>query len=155
METKGKSSLICLAVSHLIGQSLVVVKECLVLLPTTALLTWGNLSCDQLLQKACYAIKTFLTLKKLWHPKHFCVTFMYPKKQTKKMNKLNYKLRRKRLTKINEKGAVTIRMLQFTQRSTLILYLLLHRKEMSRIICLSELSHILLQRSFVRNCFSC
>ena len=39
METKGKSSLICLAVSHLIGQSLVVVKECLVLLPTTALLT--------------------------------------------------------------------------------------------------------------------
>ena len=36
-----------------------------------------------------------------------------------------------------------LRMLQFTQRSTLILYLLLHRKEMSRIICLSELSHIL------------
>ena len=107
METKGKSSLICLAVSHLIGQSLVVVKECLVRLPTTALLLWGNLSRDQLLQKACYAIKTFLTLKKLWHPKHFCVTFMYPKKQTKKMNKLNYKLRRKRLTKINEKGAVT------------------------------------------------
>ena len=38
METKGKSSLICLAVSHLIGRSLVVVKECLVRLPTTALL---------------------------------------------------------------------------------------------------------------------
>ena len=30
--------------SHLIGQSLVVVKECLIRLPTTALLLWGNLS---------------------------------------------------------------------------------------------------------------
>ena len=52
METKGKSSLYCLAVSHLISQSLVVLMECLVHLPTTALLLWGNLSRDRLLQKA-------------------------------------------------------------------------------------------------------
>ena len=99
METKGKSSLICLAVSHLIGQSLVVVKECLVRLPTTALLLWGNLSRDQLLQKACYAIKTFLTLKKLWHPKHFCVTFMYPKKTNQKNEQIKLQAKKKGVDK--------------------------------------------------------
>ena len=59
LETKGKSSLYCPAVSHLIGQSLVVVKECLVRLPTTALLLWGNLSRDRLLQKA-YSLKLLI-----------------------------------------------------------------------------------------------
>ena len=49
-----------------------------------------------------------LKMKKLWHPEHFCVTFRYKKKnKTKQTNKLKYKLRRERLTKINEKGAVT------------------------------------------------
>ena len=45
--------------SHLIGQSLVVVKECLVRLPTTALMPWGNLSRDRLLQKA-YSLKLLI-----------------------------------------------------------------------------------------------
>ena len=52
METKGKNSLYSLAMSHLTGQSLVVVKESLVRSPTTALLLWGNFSRDRLLQKA-------------------------------------------------------------------------------------------------------
>ena len=47
-----------------------------------------------------------LKMKKLWHPEHFCVTLRYKKKK-KQTNKLKYKLRRERLTKINEKGAVT------------------------------------------------
>ena len=39
---------------HLIGQSLVVVKECLGRLPTTASLLWGNFSRGRLLQKAYF-----------------------------------------------------------------------------------------------------
>ena len=50
--TKSKDSLYSLAMLHLIGQSLVVVKECLVRLPTIPLLLWGNFSRDRLLQKA-------------------------------------------------------------------------------------------------------
>ena len=38
MEKKGKNGFYSLAMSHLIGLSLVVVKECLVRLPTTAFL---------------------------------------------------------------------------------------------------------------------
>ena len=52
METKGKNSLYSLAMSQSTGQSLVVIKECLVRSPATALLLWGNFSPDRLLQKA-------------------------------------------------------------------------------------------------------
>ena len=62
METKGKNSLYSLAMSHLTGQSLVVVKESLVRSPTTALLLWGNFSRDRLLQKA----NCFITSSTRW-----------------------------------------------------------------------------------------
>lgn len=56
MEKKGKNGFYSLAMSHLIGLSLVVVKECLVRLPTTAFLgkfiTWP------------IAAKGFLTLRR-------------------------------------------------------------------------------------------